>query len=954
MRKTLSLCIVLMAMVLSPLPGCTATTLELVENTSTGIKNARYTGTLPDGTVLAFNSYSSPYLVGVISGARTVNIPDSVIYNGNRYAVSSFSSYYPIDMSQAPNTDALALPATFRDMGTMPDQVKYLHLAKYFSTNASGILEKLEVVYVPKDDLATFHGATSWARYVMIIEEGKEPLSLTVEATGVNDLAQKVLLQADSMFTKVNYLTITGTPTEVDLKQIRNMTQLKALDISGATVTDLPSSFCEYLCLLKDVKLPPTLNTIGDKAFYYCWALDNIIMPTTKSIGSDAFYKSGIRHISLPSEISEIGYNAFSYTPLESITLPSELKAIADNTFNHCDSLKSVVVSDSVKTIGSNAFAYTALRSVSMPYVTSIGSYAFSYCRNLENVDMPRLESVNSHAFSYCDSLRELTFPSTLNYKNGTVVYSCPNIRKITFNALQVPYGGDDYFVEYGDFGHLSVNVPAVSVNYYRTNKMFENIIYVNPTYEKMSDVTISDKITISGNTSFDDHCNLTIGFYAPSRTYTSRTGKLTYNGTDTLSLGTFLINDEMEKHASLIAEGPIRADKVAMQQYFESNTWKFVAFPFDVDCSQITMQDSVPFVIRQYNGAKRSYNSPKACWEDLTTDSVMSANRGYIIISKSDNKLTFPAVDNYNKNNIFATDNIDIQLNEYTAELSQYRSWNLIGNPYPCYFDSRFMDFAAPITVWEPANSYSYHYAVYSPVDDDYVLRPAEAFFVQRPLEQGTITFDTRGRQTSDTVRVLSAKPFMAKAWDNGSRRLFNLTLSDGNSSDRTRFVINDNAATAYELDKDAAKMEPFEMNLPLLYTVEQGVHYAINERPAGNGIISLGYYAPADGMLTLTMKESDTGMTITDTETGLTTAFNGSYTFHANAGHNDNRLTLSLAGATGISQVTDNAVNGKVTVYTTDGKLVGSYNEGQMLGLAKGIYVIKQGNKNRKIVVK
>ena len=143
-----------------------------------------------------------------------------------------------------------------------------------------------------------------------------------------------------------------------------------------------------------------------------------------------------------------------------------------------------------------------------------------------------------------------------------------------------------------------------------------------------------------------------------------------------------------------------------------------------------------------------------------MTIDSVLYAGEGYILQSSryySDGEYAnwsgfyFYAVNNANKNLIFAKDNRTVVLDEYQSEFSHNRSWNLIGNPYPCFYDTRAMDFTAPITVWDPFNS---TYYAYSPVDDEYILSPTEAFFVQRPVDTESITFAADGRQTDRVVR--------------------------------------------------------------------------------------------------------------------------------------------------------------------------------------------------------
>ena len=61
-------------------------------------------------------------------------------------------------------------------------------------------------------------------------------------------------------------------------------------------------------------------------------------------------------------------------------------------------------------------------------------------------------------------------------------------------------------------------------------------------------------------------------------------------------------------------------------------------------------------------------------------------------------------------------------------------------------------MDFTAPITVWTGST-----YKAYSIVDDNYVLRPMESFFVQKPDEIDNIIFHKEGRQFTSSAGLLT-----------------------------------------------------------------------------------------------------------------------------------------------------------------------------------------------------
>lgn len=166
-----------------------------------------------------------------------------------------------------------------------------------------------------------------------------------------------------------------------------------------------------------------------------------------------------------------------------------------------------------------------------------------------------------------------------------------------------------------------------------------------------------------------------------------------------------------------------------------------------------------------------------------------------------------------------------------------------------------------------------------------------------------------------------------------NPDRLLVNITLSDGTATDQTRVVFNDKVSMEYEMACDAAKFSTADV--PQLYTMDsRAVKYAINERPVAEGIVTVGFTAPAEGIYTLAAPRMDTPICIKDNFTGTIHDFSkGSYEFASEAGTFDDRFTVIMkAGETGI----DNAEigNQKSEIYNVKGQRVNEATE-------QGIYI-------------
>ena len=503
--------------------------------------------------------------------------------------------------------------------------------------------------------------------------------------------------------------------------------------------------------------------------------------------------------------------------------------------------------------------------------------------------------------------------------------------------------------------------MPQLSVNVYKQTYGWDkfNIHGIN---------VMPDNIVINSDYKLNWPDSLSIN-YKPNVMITDRDnqyyGSLTVTGNSILSVGDFTmcyepdyvyenmysVNNEYYyksfAYTSLINEATMRADKVKFCLFLRANKWEFLSFPFDIMVSEIRknpVYNDIPFVIRKYDGAKRAAGETGSTWVDMTDDSILQAGQGYIWRSAKNSDyrnvwLYIDALQTVNKNNIFANDNVEVPLNNYESEFAHNRSWNLIGNPYPCFFDIRAMQTSAPIIVW---NTYYSNYRAYSPQDDAYILNPGQAFFVQRPVDQESIVFLKEGRQTNLTVRDITYYNNAREA-KSVKRSVFNVILSSKEQADRTRFVINENATKAYESSLDAAKFESL-MPVSQLYTIEDGVRFSINERPLANGIITLGVEIAEEGFHTITLDaQVENEVWLVDNLTGQETLLNDNaegYSFHSASGTFDGRFTIRLGNGdvTGITENKDAKLWIEESVYDLQGRRI---NEPQ-----KGLY-IKNGKK-------
>ena len=350
---------------------------------------------------------------------------------------------------------------------------------------------------------------------------------------------------------------------------------------------------------------------------------------------------------------------------------------------------------------------------------------------------------------------------------------------------------------------------------------------------------------------------------------------------------------------------------------------WNFISFPYNVRVKDIiTPSPNHHFVIRTYDGKARAAMDLGHTWYNLTEDSLLEAGRGYIIYNSTQGWETkgvpyvFPSIwTDPKKNDIFTDTDIRQPLKQYVAERAHNSSWNLVGNPYPCYFDISYLDTDAPVVVYNHEDWATTQYNTYSPLDDEFMLHPGEAFFIQAMPEQKELRWHLQGRSHYNTPNMPDASVKARRAKAREGRRVFNLYMTDGASTCRTRLVVNEKATLGYDLGRDICSFAPMQSGKSVqFYSLADGVKYDINERPLADAIVKLGFDAPRSGEYTIRMEtKAGDRICLDDLKTGITTDLSaGSYTFKADAGSSDSRFVLRLeADATGVSGVQPTAAS-------------------------------------------
>ena len=673
---------------------------------------------------------------------------------------------------------------------------------------------------------------------------------------------------------------------------------------------------------LTSVTIPDGVTTLPDKCFYDC---DNL------------------HEANLPNFLTSMGSYCFSNCDLYQMHFPATLRGVSDFCFCDNKNLTKVVFEEGPSYVGYESFSNCERLGESEPVVLpgtmrTIYQYGFYGCTNMCAIELNEgLETIRIYAFANCKTLKEVTLPSSLIYCLDYPFYNCSGIESIASLALLPPTVRNKVITS--DARNIQLSVPLWSFQEYMTtpgwlefqanmkidpdirpenvviNKEFEfvlgedqNLKDYEPNIRMLYnsdeiDDGFGNKKYERGNLTISSRSKLKINdfsmFFSPYAKYYA-------------DYSLFYSNRNYDYHwtiynpNSLIVKGELRAENQTVNLMLYNDRWQFISFPFDVKMTDIVPENNLTqWVIRYYDGAERAAQQFDNTWKNLTKDDKLEAGKGYIMKCYLNNPTDYlvnfsvtPDVESLNRQMLFNSLDYTTELADYPTEnplLTSDRSWNLIGNPYPCYYDSRYIDTEAPFMVWD---SYNGKYAAFSPLDDNYILNPGEAFFIQRPTDSdGKLVFREGGRQTHRnpndlTVEEVKAFAFGEKNLPEGmkERTVLNITLTGEETADRTRVVFNDKAAMGYEVSRDAALFAAVNPDASQIWTEAEGVKYAINERPLADGIVELSLSCGKSGEYTIALGDNSgaESIVLVDRQNGKKTLISTEqgYTFQAHAG--------------------------------------------------------------------
>ena len=298
---------------------------------------------------------------------------------------------------------------------------------------------------------------------------------LTADLTSIKLPSSLIKIKDDafnSMDTLKSLVIDGGAPNlnELGERSFSGCSNIEELDLSNSKLTSIPEGAFAYCKNLKTIKLPSTITSIGDEAFYNCQSLTNIEgldKCNLKSIGSAAFSNC--------KALENLDFSKSTFT-----NVPSK-------AFNGCSALAKITLPNTLTTIGGYAFyaCYSIPQlDLSNTALTTLENYALYQMRETTKFSLPdSISSIGTHAFSVSTSNGAVptVLPASLkdkvNYKdaatspwlNRKVMFTDEDVKTIHFYGNGATIGDTEpMFVSEGS----KVTLP--SCGFSKTNYIFK------------------------------------------------------------------------------------------------------------------------------------------------------------------------------------------------------------------------------------------------------------------------------------------------------------------------------------------------------------------------------------------------------------------------------------------------------------------------------------------------
>ena len=341
----------------------------------------------------------------------TINIPESIIYEGYKYSVTKVGSYA---FNCQNELQSIYIPCTVKEV------------EPYAAIKA----EKLNRVNVADES--------------QLENIGEQAFKLCIGL-------KRFVFDGTSL--KLN---------TIGYAAFNSCTALEKVQWNGKSELKTIKDYAFFKCIsLNNFEMPNTTLSVGNSSFRYNASLTNIHLSNSLNyIDEYAYGECGFSQITLPESLANIQAGAFINNDfLQEIILPERLQGLGSAAFENNSKLESVTFHTAIETmtIGNNAFNQCPI--LNKVYITNMKSFAQTNFNNAKanpantsqhiydangkeiiNVVLPMgTKYVNNNAFNGCAFIESIEMPATMDHVNDDIFVGCTALKDVYCYAEEVP-----------------------------------------------------------------------------------------------------------------------------------------------------------------------------------------------------------------------------------------------------------------------------------------------------------------------------------------------------------------------------------------------------------------------------------------------------------------------------------------------------------------------------------
>lgn len=397
----------------------------------------------------------------------TINIPETIIYDGNKYMVRKVGSYA---FNCQNELQSIYIPRTVTEVEP--------HAAiKAERLNRVNVADESELVNIGEE---AFKWCTGLKRFTF------DGTSLKMNSIDKAAFRECTALERFTWMGNTTVKTI-GNSAFYDCPALEKVLW------NGKSELKIIQDYAFFKCIsLNNFEMPNTTLSVGNSSFRYNASLTNIHLSTSLNyIDEYAYGECGFSQITLPESLANIQAGAFINNDfLQEIILPERLQGLGSAAFENNSKLESVTFHTAIETmtIGNNAFNQCPI--LNKVYITNMNSFAQTNFNNAKanpantsqhiydangkeiiNVVLPKgTKYVNNNAFNGCAFIESIEMPATMDHVNDDIFVGCSALKDVYCYAEEVPefIGVNDPTRMDEVFQNATLHVPFGSESLYQ------------------------------------------------------------------------------------------------------------------------------------------------------------------------------------------------------------------------------------------------------------------------------------------------------------------------------------------------------------------------------------------------------------------------------------------------------------------------------------------------------